>query len=242
MAFDEIAEHTAGIHISRVTAWDLPTRLFKWTLVALVAMARISNKYGSAVPEWHKATGYAILTLVVFRVLWGVVGGSTARFSMFFPHPKRTLVYAGAFLLGRARPYLGHNPIGAIMILTLLTGLAFQAVCGLYAADPDRLIIEGPLAATVSDSLVDQAARWHRWGFNALLILISIHVTANLFYDLFKKEGLIRAMFSGTKPKRLYEDAAETKQGSILSAAICLAVAVAIVFGGIAAAGGRHLF
>jgi cytochrome b len=238
----KVTSRKRGVVPSRVTAWDLPTRLFKWTLVILVAVAWVSNKYGSGFPAWHKATGYAVLTLLVFRILWGVVGGSTARFSLFFPRPKRVLAYAAALLRGEARPYLGHNPLGAIMILTLLTAVGFQAICGLYAADPDRLVIEGPLAATVNDSFVDQAARWHRHGFNFLLVLVSIHVTTNLFYDLFKKAGLVRAMIRGTKPKQNYEDIREARPGSIWSAVICLALAAAVVLASIIAAGGHQIF
>lgn len=226
----------------QVAAWDLPTRLFKWSLVFLVAMAWISDKFGGSIPVWHKANGYAILCLIVFRLLWGFVGGSTARFSSFLPTPRRVFGYAAGLAKGAPPRYLGHNPLGALMILALLAILAAQGVLGLYSGDADRLVIEGPLAATVPDAAVAQATRLHRLGFDLILILVSLHVSANLAYDLFKKEGLIRAMIVGAKPAGAYVDAPRAAPGSMLAAAACLAVAAAIVFGAIAAMCGRFLF
>lgn len=224
-----------------VEAWDLPTRLFKWMLVLLVAMAWLSDKYGVATPEWHKWNGYTILVLIVFRLLWGFFGGVTARFSSFFPTPQRIFGYCGALVQGRKLPYLGHNPLGACMVLLLLAAVFCQAVLGLYSADPDRLVIEGPLSGTLSDASVDEASHVHRLGFDFLLILIGLHVLANLAYDLIGKEGMIRAMVVGRKPAALYADMPRSAPGSLWLAFTCLIAAVILVFGGIFLLGGRSL-
>jgi cytochrome b len=224
-----------------VRAWDLPTRLFKWGLVALVAAAWASNKFGAAVPHWHVWNGTAILVLIVFRVLWGFFGGSTARFSAFVVSPRRMFAYLRGQLAGVAPRYLGHNPLGAWMVLALLAVVAAQAMLGLYAADADRLIVEGPLAKTVSDEGVDFAAHWHRVGFNLILALVAIHVATNLAYDLLAKHGLIRAMVTGCKPAADFYDMREAAAGSAARALICLAAAIAIVLGGIFALGGNPL-
>lgn len=220
-------------------AWDLPTRLFKWLLALLVLGAWASNKYATAMPFLHVWNGYAILVLIVFRLLWGVVGGSTARFANFVAAPAAAFAYVRGLSAGRLPAYLGHNPLGAWMVLALITAVAAQAVLGLYSADEDRLIVEGPLAKTVSDGAVDFAAHWHRIGFNLILALVTLHVAANLVYDLFGRVGLVRAMITGRKPAAAYRDMPQAKPGSLLRALACLAAAVIIVFGAIFAFGGN---
>lgn len=138
----------------RTLAWDGPTRLFKWALVLLVFDGWLSNSYGDGYPYWHKWNGYAALVLIVFRLLWGFVGGSTARFSAFVAAPRRAFAYGLALLRGRNPRYLGHNPLGGWMVVALLAAVGLQATTGLFSADADRLIIEGPLAGRVSDAAV----------------------------------------------------------------------------------------
>ena len=233
--------HAARAADATVRAWDLPTRLFKWLLTLLVCLAWVSNKFGAAVPSWHVWNGYAILVLVVFRILWGVFGGSTARFSAFIASPRAAFAYLRGQWVGKARAFLGHNPLGGWMVLALLAAVGTQALFGLYSADQDRLIIEGPLAKTVSDGAVDFAAHWHRVGFNLILALVTVHVAANLAYDLVGKYGLIRAMLTGRKPRADYQDMPEAVPGSLERAFLCLLAAIAIVFGGILVAGGSPL-
>ncbi len=225
----------------KVLVWDLPTRLFKWTLVVLVAMAWISNHFGGGTPLWHKWNGYAILTLVVFRVLWGFAGGTTARFATFVRAPAVVLGYARDLVGGRVRHFLGHNPMGALMILAMLAALAAQGMLGLFSADDDRIIIEGPLAKLVSDAMVTRASRWHGMIFDLIVVLGVVHVAAVVFYRVFKKDPLIEAMITGRKPARDYEDARATVAGSALVALVCLVVAAAIVLGGIVVLGGNPL-
>lgn len=217
-----------------VIAWDGPTRVFKWALVFVVIDGWISNRYGGSVPLWHKCNGYAALVLILFRLLWGFVGGSTARFASFVQGPGTVLGYV------RAMPkFLGHNPLGGWMVLALLAGVAAMGLFGLFAADEDRLIIEGPLARTVSDAAVDVAAKWHRYVFGALEALIAVHVAANVIYAVTSKENLIRAMITGRKPQADYVDMRSSVPGSWSTAGLCLVAAAAIVFGSIIAAGGH---
>jgi cytochrome b len=225
-----------------VKAWDLPTRLFKWLLVILVVLAWVSNKYGAGFPTWHKANGIAILVLVVFRIAWGIKGSSTARFGSFVAGPKALFSYVIAIMKGEQRPFLGHNPLGGWMIIALLGALGLQAILGLYSADEDRLIIEGPLAKTVSDAAVDQAAHYHRLGFDLIIILATVHIAANVIYDLAQKHrGHIRAMVTGTKPRASFADRPEIVSERPFAALIYLIGAVAIVLGGIALLGGNPI-
>lgn len=228
-----------GAGTRRALAWDGPTRAFKWTLVALVFLGWATNKYGSAHVEWHVWNGCAVLILVVFRLLWGFFGGSTARFSHFLRWPGAVLRYFAGLARGEKRFYLGHNPAGAYMIVALLAVVAAQALTGLYSADQDRLIVSGPLARTVSDAAVDFAALWHHRIFDLLLVLVLLHVGANLAYTLLKGDNLIAAMITGRKPARAYADEPRAEPGSWRAALLCLAAATVLVLGGIFALGGR---
>jgi len=216
----------------KILAWDLPTRIFKWTLVALVVSAWVSNKWGGATPAWHVWNGVAVLVAVVFRVLWGIFGGSTARFTRFLAAPGRTIAYGLAQLRGRAPHYLGHNPLGGWMVAALLALLAAQAVTGLYSADADRLIIEGPLAKTVGDAAVTFASHWHHVFFTLVKIAVVLHVAAVVFHAA-KGERLVPAMITGSKPALAYADEAPATPGSIGLALGCLAAAVLIVLVGL---------
>ena len=214
-----------------VVAWDLPTRIFKWTLVALVVSAWVSDKWGGATPAWHVWNGIAILIAVVFRVLWGLFGGSTARFSSFVAAPGRAFAYGLDTLRGRAGHFLGHNPLGGWMVVALLALLALQATSGLYSADDDRLIIEGPLAKTVADATVTFAAHWHHRIFTLLKIAVVLHVGAVILHAVVGKERLVPAMVTGRKPAAAYADAPAAPPGSIATALACLAAAAVIVLG-----------
>lgn len=226
---------------ARVLAWDGPTRIFKWLLVALVVDGWVSNTYGADFPDWHKWNGYAVLVLIVFRLIWGFVGGSTARFSSFVAGPAACIAYLRAQFTGRPAKYLGHNPLGGWMIMALLAIVAAQGLTGLYAADQDRLIIEGPLAKTVTDAAVDFAARWHHRIFDAIEILAVVHIAVNVLYTFVKRDPLIPAMVTGAKPAENYADMPAAVPGSWARAALCLVAAIVLVFGAITLAGGRVL-
>jgi cytochrome b len=172
--------------------------------------------------------------LIVFRILWGFTGGSTARFASFLAGPVKVLGY----LRGKPK-FLGHNPLGGWMVLALLALVGAMSMTGLFAADEDRLIIEGPLVTTVSEATIDFAARWHRHIFSALEIFILVHIAANVIYAFFRKESLIQAMVTGDKPAADYADMRAATPGSWGKAALCLIAAAALVFGAIFVAGGR---
>ena len=225
----------------KVLAWDLPTRLFKWSLVLCVALAWATNRYADTRPYLHVWNGYTVLVLVVFRVLWGLVGGSTARFTAFVTSPWTALRFFIKQVRGLAPAYLGHSPAAGWVILVLMALAGVQATLGLFSADQDRLIIEGPLADIVSDAAIHRATALHRLGFNLILAAASVHIATNLLYALLQRKGLIKAMVTGRKLRGPYVDFAEAQAGSLPAAILCLAAAIAIVFGGIVALGGHPL-
>lgn len=183
-------------NLQTVPVWDLPTRLFHWTLVALMIVQWLTAEFGSAM-DWHVWGGYAVLALVLFRVIWGFVGSDTARFSDFVRGPGAALEYAKALLRGETPLYLGHNPMGGWSILAMLVLLLIQAGTGLFANDD--IVTEGPLYAWVSKGTSDWLTTIHRINFNLLLLVIAVHISAVLFYLFVKRENLIHPMLSGRK-------------------------------------------
>lgn len=228
--------------------WDLPTRLFHWALVLLVASAWASSHYAAELKDvtlrWHRWNGYALLVLLTWRLIWGVVGSPASRFSSFVASPAAALRYGLDVARGNARRFLGHNPLGAWMVVALILAVLGQAVLGLFTVEHDDLA-NGPLARLVDESLWKPIRRWHHFIFDRLILpLAALHIAANLFYGLVKREPLVRAMVTGVKPAGDYEDAmklsTDADTGSpLLRAFICLAAAGALVFTPLLAFGGK---
>jgi cytochrome b len=186
-----------------VRVWDLPTRVFHWSLVLLVAFSAITGEFGEDLPlkfmDWHRLSGYAILALLLFRLVWGVIGSTHARFASFVRGPSAALRYVQE-VLGRApaTPHLGHNPLGGWSVLALLASLAVQVGTGLFIEDED-LGVEGPFARLVSNRVSDALAEVHEANIGVLLALIGLHLGAIAFYRLAKGENLVRPMITGFK-------------------------------------------
>jgi len=232
----------------KVRAWDLPTRLFHWLLVLLIFFAWASWRYSEALGDpllrLHRWNGHAILVLIVFRLLWGFVGSSTARFAAWLWWPWTAVRYAFEILRGRTPLYLSHNPLGSYMILALLGVVTAQAVLGLFTVEHNDLTA-GPLYRLIGEETQKWVTGWHVWFFYwVILALVPIHIAANVWYGLAKKEPLITAMITGNKPAADYLDAPEAKivARPMLRALVCLVVAAALVFGTIyGVLGGRVL-
>ena len=184
------AATTTAPGTTRVRLWDLPVRLFHWSLALLVLAAFVTANVGGPWMVWHGRAGLAIVGLVVFRVVWGLVGSEYARFASFAPTPGRLRAYLG----GRWRG-LGHNPLGALSVFGLLGFLAVQTGTGLFANDD--IDFEGPLSGLVEKARSDSLTGLHHQLSNVLLALIALHVAAIVFYLLFKKKNLVAPMVTG---------------------------------------------
>jgi len=181
-----------------IPVWDLPTRLFHWLLVVLVALSFTTGSIGGNAMQYHECSGFAILILLVFRIIWGFVGSRTSRFSYFAKGPATLWRYAVTLVRGKSERYLGHNPLGGWSVLAMLLVLLAQAATGLFANDD--IITEGPLYLWVSKPLSDWLTGVHRLNRYLIMVLVVTHVSAVLFYLLVKHENLIKPMFSGIKP------------------------------------------
>jgi cytochrome b len=176
-----------------IRVWDLPIRLFHWLLVICIVGSLISVNLGGNAIEWHAYFGYCILSLLIFRIIWGFVGSTHARFTSFFPNINSILAY----LRGKAPRVLGHNPIGAISVFALLIVLTIQATTGLFV--DDEIAFQGPFAKYVSNSVVSILSEIHESNSVLIYALIGIHIAAILYYKKFKGEDLITPMISGDK-------------------------------------------
>jgi len=181
-----------------IKVWDLPVRLFHWTLMLAVIGAYLSHKAGIEYFIYHLWCGYTVVILVSFRILWGIVGTYHARFLNFLRSPAHTIRYGIALLRNQSTHYSGHNPLGGWMVIVLLIALLTQGITGLFGND--EILNVGPLYGYVSNELSLQLTSLHRQLFDWLIALIGLHVLAVLFHQIFKKESLIGAMITGRKP------------------------------------------
>jgi cytochrome b len=178
----------------RTRVWDLPTRVFHWALTVAV-IGQLATGFGG-VMEWHFRIGYTVLSLLLFRVIWGFVGGRWSRFAAFAYSPGSVMNY----LCGRPHPdhLIGHSPLGAFSVFALLAILTLQVATGLVA--DDEVMSAGPLTRFVSGATVSLATGWHTlFGKWIVIALVSLHVLAVLFYVAIKRRRLVGPMISGDK-------------------------------------------
>ena len=180
------------VRLEPVRVWDLPLRLFHWTLVSAVAAAIASGLAGGDWMGLHAVAGQAIAALLVFRLAWGVLGSTHARFASFWPTPRRLRDY----LQGRWDG-AGHNPLGALSVLALLLLLALQVATGL--AGNDEIAFVGPWAHWVSDDLSLRLTGWHRVLSKLLFGWLALHLLAIAWHEGIRRSKLLAAMLSGRK-------------------------------------------
>jgi cytochrome b len=180
----------------KVYVWDLPIRLVHWLLVALLCFSWWTATESQM--QWHRFSGYAIFTLVLFRIYWGFVGSATARFAQFVRGPAVTVNYFRSMFQRSSISVTGHNPLGGWNVVILLIVLLLQVLLGLFAVDVDG-IESGPLSYSVSFETGRAVAKLHERLFHLLEVLIALHLAAILFYRFYKRQNLTAVMIVGTK-------------------------------------------
>jgi cytochrome b len=193
----------------KVKVLDLPVRVFHWVLAALTGFSWWSGTQGGD-PMWmtyHLWSGYSILTLLLFRIAWGFVGSTHARFSDFLYGPRTTIEFIKTLPRREAARFAGYNPLGGLSVLLILICVALQIGTGLFANDD--IVTEGPLYKWVSKGTSDVLTTIHSYNFYVILALVSLHVAAVLFHLVYKSENLFAPIFTGNK--LLSQDAAGAK-------------------------------
>lgn len=206
---------------ARIRVWDVPTRLFHWTLVLSVAGAIVTGKAGGNLMAWHGRIGLLIVGLLTFRLVWGLVGSTYARFVQFVPTPRKLAEY----LKGkRAEP--GHSPVGALAVFAFLGLLSVQAATGLVSNDD--IAFYGPLYDLAGRALSNRLTGMHKQLPAMLLALVALHVSAIAFYGVRRKQNLLKPMITGWKE---IADGEPAKGGSLSAFVIGVVISLAVVYG-----------
>ena len=187
-----------------IRVWDWPLRLFHWLLVFAIAVAFISSEEDSVINQWHVLSGWVAAVLIVFRLLWGFVGGEHSRFTDFIIRPSRIADHISGLLSGRREASLGHNPLGAIAVVLLLALTAGTVWTGAFGGE-------------AAEDLHELIA----W---TLLAMIGLHIAAVIVMSILERENLVRAMVTGKKPAERHPDAADAKPPSTIGLLLALAV------------------
>ncbi len=213
-----------------IRVWDLPTRLFHWLLVTCIIGSVVTSQIGGNAMTWHFRFGFAIATLLLFRLVWGVVGGRWSRFTSFLYSPSTVLRY----LRGEGRPEhaVGHNPLGAGSVFALLILLIAQVSTGVFS--DDEIAAVGPFAMFVSNATVSTATTYHTsYGKYILIGLIVLHLAAIAYYYFAKRNNLVKPMLSGDKPLASALPGSRDDVVSRLAALLVLAASAALVVWGV---------
>lgn len=196
MASDPVAD------TEKRKVWDIPTRVFHWALAGTVLTGLYLGEFRSFTTiQLHFYFGYATGALLVFRLLWGVIGPRSVRLSALFPSPRALLGYARTLFKRRPSGVAGHNPIGALSVLAMIGALSVQVITGLGSED-DGLFSAGPLVEYLESSTVLTMTALHYYSSRVVMGLIALHLAAILFYRFWKRENLVTAMITGWKTVR----------------------------------------
>ena len=196
-------------HRPDIRVWDAPLRLFHWALVTAVALAFLSSDEDSALNQWHVVAGWIAAILIVFRLVWGFVGGEHSRFSDFV-RPSKIKAHVRGLIRGRFEATVGHNPLGGVSVLVLLLLVAITVWTGAFGGEPTEDLHE--LVAWV------------------LLAFVALHVTAVIVMSLLEKENLVRAMITGKKPAVRHPQTGDAKSPNFISWVTAAVVVVATVY------------
>lgn len=207
-----------------VRVWDLPLRLFHWLLALAVTGALMSGQIGGNLMIWHGRLGVLVAGLLGFRLAWGLVGSTHARFASFVRGPAAIRAYLQGTWHG-----LGHNPLGALSVLGMLAALGLQTASGLFGNDD--IAFQGPLYPLVSKDTSDWVTGLHRKGFWLILLLITTHLAAIVFYLKMRGDNLIRPMLTGRKPVTTASADPEQRGGGTLALILALTVGLATAYG-----------
>ena len=213
-------------NLHKVRVWDLPTRVFHWALVACVLGLAITGTIGGNAMVWHFRFGYTVLALLLFRIVWGVVGGRWSRFGAFIYAPQSVINY----LKGQGKPEhgVGHSPIGAGSVFAMLGFLVAQVGTGLLS--DDEIAFAGPLTRFVSNATVSLSTNYHKnIGKWVLLALVLLHIAAIVYY-LSRKHNLVGAMLHGDKELVVQAPSARDDTVSRVAAVLILAVCGGVAY------------
>ncbi len=213
---------TTGTAQRRIQVWDVPTRLFHWSLLALVVIAWFTGEGEGGTAATHRIAGEAIAGLLVFRVLWGFIGGEHARFADFAAGPKLVLEHVGDLFSATPKRHLGHNPLGGVAVFLLLLTTVFIVVTGLFSGGDEGAsgLFAGAWGVNVGET--------HEVAFRVLQGLVVLHVLGVVVESWRARDALTPAMITGAKTRRADEAGADARKAGAAALLVALAAGVAV--------------
>lgn len=216
-------------HNNERLVWDWPLRLWHWLFAVVVTGAWITGQWGGFDwRQWHLWFGQAAVGLLIFRILWGFVGPRNARFGRFLPGPSKLLAYLKTLAKRDAPENAGHNPLGAVAVVVILAVLAVHASSGLFISDD--ILYEGPWYVAVSEETADFASTIHHRLAWPVGVLLGLHIVAILFYRVYKRQRLTRAMITGRKPSDRVPESRSIPSSRTLLALILVALVAGVTW------------
>jgi len=206
--------------------WDLPLRIFHWSFAFIILASWYTAEQGADLVEIHMKLGFVALALLVFRVLWGIIGPKHARFSQFLPSPKKLLLYLRNSKSQKTTP--GHNPLGAMMVVLMILLISIQAISGLFINDD--VFSSGPYYGSISNELEKTMRFLHHNTFDFMIAAIGIHLAAVAYYWRIKKQNLVLPMITGKKSTGQVEAIDAIPHSKIILACILAICCVGFVY------------
>jgi len=212
----------------KILIWDLPLRLFHWCLVVTIFGAWYTSDQDNNLIDYHLIFGYVALGLIAFRLIWGFLGTTHAKFVNFIPTPKKLIRYVKPQNKTQSTKHPGHNPLGSLMVVFMLVLIFLQAISGLFMNDD--IFTTGPYYGTIDENIESSLMFFHRNSFNFLLAAIALHILAIIFYKIFKKKALVAAMFTGKKSTKDVTEKDAIPHSKIITAFIVSISVAAFVY------------
>lgn len=208
--------------------WDLPLRIFHWVLVLTILGAWYTSDQDNDLIDYHLIFGYVALGLMLFRILWGFIGTTHAKFKHFIPTPKKLINYVKSQDGQQPTAYPGHNPLGSLMVVFMLVLILLQAISGLFMNDD--IFTSGPYYGAITGNLEKFFTFFHRNSFNVILAAIALHILAIAFYKVVKKKALVASMITGKKTSEDVSEKDAIKHSKIIIAIITAIAVAAFVY------------
>lgn len=212
----------------KVLVWDLPLRLFHWLFASTILMLWLTAELGSDFIDYHMQLGYFALGLIIFRILWGLIGPKHARFSQFIPSPTALINYIKQSKQGNAPHYAGHNPLGSLMVILMIVLILMQAVSGLFI--DDDVYSSGPYYGLMSNGFEKVMSFIHHNVFDFIIAAIVLHLGAIFYYWRVKKQNLVLPMITGKKPADKVNNEDKIPHSKIPLAIIVVALTITFVY------------
>jgi cytochrome b len=204
----------------KVKVWDAPTRIFHWSLVILIVVAWLTGEEEGAAAFVHRIAGEALAGLLVFRLIWGFIGGEHARFSDFAAGPTAIMAHVKDLLSGNPKRHLGHNPLGGAAVFLLIALTSLVVLTGLFSGSDHQV---GPFAGMWGLQL----SELHEVLFRVLQAVVVIHLIGVAAETFLSKDKLVPAMITGAKKRRDDEPATDAKSAPMIAFLIAAAIGVA---------------